>query len=281
MGLFSSWTKDPQKEAIKKINDLGCEYNEENFFICAVKGYSELVELFLKAGTNPNIKGQKDFTALMFASANGQTDTVNLLIKNGALIDLVSDDGRTALFVAVSGIHQETALFLINNGADVSVVNKEGYSILDFALDRNLPEIVKAILQKGVDFNQTYVALVNSIANGKDNEMIGVLLDFIDVNLREPNKGNSPLLYAVNFGKIETVEFLLSRGADINIQNLAGDTPITKAIYKNDTDMVKYLISKGANVVFDENNRGFTPLGVAFLLNRSEIEKILKEAGAN
>ena len=46
------------------------------------------------------------------------------------------------------------------------------------------------------------------------------------------NRGRTPLHYAVDFGKDEIAQMLISAGADINARTLVGDTPLDYANYK-------------------------------------------------
>ena len=65
--------------------------------------------------------------------------------------------------------------------------------------------------------------------------------------------------YAVKFRKLEHIEILLKNGADINIQNSKGRTPLHEAVLSNDLEMVQFLLTHGARVI-GSDNQGVTPL---------------------
>jgi ankyrin repeat protein len=62
--------------------------------------------------------------------------------------------------------------------------------------------------------------------------------------------GCTALMYAVFYGKQEMVEYLITAGADINVQNLSKLTPLMWAVEREQLAIVEILISKGAKVKF-------------------------------
>ena len=92
--------------------------------------------------------------------------------------------------------------------------------------------------------------------------------------------------YAADKGHIEIVKFLLEKGANVNIIDNYGNTPLLWAIDKKHLEMVKLLIENGANLNV-ENNIGGTPLHIAvdkehvgiarlLIINGVDINKINK-----
>ena len=84
------------------------------------------------------------------------------------------------------------------------------------------------------------------------------------------------------------IELLLEGGADIDIRarNEEEATPLGWATYFGKLDMVEFLVDKGANLNKPDKN-GYTPLDAAITspfmgseLNRSAITKFLKDKGA-
>ncbi len=71
----------------------------------------------------------------------------------------------------------------------------------------------------------------------------------------------------------------INKGANVNVFNKHGNTPLHFAVKHGDENLVLYLISKGANVnkpgLFDD-----TPLHLARYYHEDEISKILEDAGA-
>ena len=59
------------------------------------------------------------------------------------------------------------------------------------------------------------------------------------------NKGYTPLMYAIMNHNLNMVEFLVEHGADINLCNNKGQSPL-KIAYKFSRDIAEYLFEKGA-----------------------------------
>jgi hypothetical protein len=82
----------------------------------------------------------------------------------------------------------------------------------------------------------------------------------VDIDIREPSGGNTPLMVAALLGQTQAAEFLIAEGADINLRN-TGDraTALHIAAFFGHPDTVKLLLSKGIEVN-TKNNRGETAL---------------------
>jgi len=86
-----------------------------------------------------------------------------------------------------------------------------------------------------------------SIKNG-DYDSITKHIDSHPSILNQLIKGRTYLHYACDYGQIAIIEFLLTKGADINIPDKYNITPLLAAIWENHVACVNLLIRKGANV---------------------------------
>jgi ankyrin repeat protein len=99
-----------------------------------------------------------------------------------------------------------------------------------------------------------------------------------DVNVRD-RRGETPLLYAAVVGSLETMNLLIAAGADVNAQNEFGAT----ALIWSATDLakVKLLVDHGA-LVNTATRRGRTALLIAAMSDSSaEIVRFLLAHGAD
>lgn len=67
-----------------------------------------------------------------------------------------------------------------------------------------------------------------------------------DVNLRD-NKGNTPLELASNLGFVEGVNLLVQSGAKVDEPDATGATPLIVAVQRRDIAMMRVLLKAGAN----------------------------------
>ncbi|CAF0868234.1 unnamed protein product [Brachionus calyciflorus] len=85
-----------------------------------------------------------------------------------------------------------------------------------------------------------------SIKNG-DLETISKYIDSNPKIINNLIKGRTFLHYACDYGQKDLIEYLLNRGANINIQDKYCITPLLAAIWENHVSCVKLLLSKGAS----------------------------------
>ncbi len=91
-----------------------------------------------------------------------------------------------------------------------------------------------------------------------------------EMTIREP----SFLRVAVLNNALDMAELLIKHGADVNVQEIDGDTPLHVGVYHNALDMVELLIRHGAGVNVRDTTRR-TPLYVAVLNNALDMVDLL------
>ncbi len=100
-----------------------------------------------------------------------------------------------------------------------------------------------------------------------------------NVNVKD-NSGNTPLILAVAKKDRETIKLLIEKGASVNARNNMGDTAFTTAAKNGDIETIKILISKGVSVNIKDGN-GNTILIEAINRNNDDMVKFLLENGAS
>lgn len=82
------------------------------------------------------------------------------------------------------------------------------------------------------------------------------------VNQKEKDHGNVALHVASSKGNLSMASLLLSKGANLNIQDIFGNSPLHYAVDKRRKEMAEMLIKCGADVNL-KDFRGNTPLHIA------------------
>ncbi len=73
---------------------------------------------------------------------------------------------------------------------------------------------------------------------------------------------------------------LIKKGADLEIKDEEGNTPLLLSIYRDRNDIAKLLIEKGVNLEVT-NKYGHTPLSVSIVSDNYDIVKLLIKKGAD
>ncbi|KAK3255368.1 hypothetical protein CYMTET_35447 [Cymbomonas tetramitiformis] len=113
-----------------------------------------------------------------------------------------------------------------------------------------------------------------------DKPVVAILLD-AGVNPNDLSRnGTRALVQACMKGHTKIVRALLAAGADPNLVDVSGDTPLIKAVWRREnTEIVRQLLEAGADVnMMDGYKR--TPLTKAAWWGRSEAIQVLLQAGA-
>ena len=102
-----------------------------------------------------------------------------------------------------------------------------------------------------------------------------------DINNRRDTEGWSPLHVAVSMKRAsrQITTLLIERGANVNVYNDKGHTPLHYAALEERTEMVTLLLQAGA-VADIRNSDGWTPLHVAVARKSPEVVSLLLDANA-
>jgi ankyrin repeat protein len=121
--------------------------------------------------------------------------------------------------------------------------------------------------------------LLESIRGGDHFTASALVKDGADVNVAESN-GTTPLHWAVHHGNVDLVKQLLKAGADVNVANNYGATPISEAAVLGDYALMKVLLDAGADPD-STNPDGQTPLMVVARSNNLDTAQLLLKHGAD
>lgn len=192
---------------------------------------------------------------LLTATEQRATATVLSLIQQGANINVTDSKGRTPVMVATYENDVKTARILIDAGADVNIQDGMKNNPFLYAGAEGYLEILKLTIDAGAD-----PTLTNRY-------------------------GGTALIPAAEHGHIEVIKELLTRtNIDVNHVNNLGWTALMEAIVLNDGNkeqqqVIRLLIEHGADINIPDHD-GVTPLQHARAHKFKEIEEILLQAGA-
>uniref|UniRef100_A0A673M1D9 Histone-lysine N-methyltransferase EHMT1-like n=1 Tax=Sinocyclocheilus rhinocerous TaxID=307959 RepID=A0A673M1D9_9TELE len=190
----------------------------------AEEGHKEICHILVQAGANLDMCDAEQRTPLIYACENNHLETVKYLLK-AVIYAFTSQDmrGSTCLHLAARGGHTGVLLWVCSGQDD------GGWAPLTWATENMNLEQVKMLISVGADVQirdkEENVCLHWAAFSGCD-EIAQLLLDkrsdLHAVNIH----GDSPLHIAVRQNQLDCVMLFLSRGADVNLKNKDGETPL-------------------------------------------------------
>jgi hypothetical protein len=102
----------------------------------------------------------------------------------------------------------------------------------------------------------------------------------VSVNARGDDNDWTPLMLAIEYDKVNVAEFLIHKGANVNLGRKKGWTPLIMASVSGDLDFVKFLIRAGADINLGESD-GQTPLKYASCQGHYDVVAYLIKCGAD
>ena len=195
------------------------------------------------------------YRGLHAAAAKGDPADIERLIKAGAAIEARDGHGRTPLHVAAFMHQGDAARALLRLGADANAIEAQKYDIVTIAAVADDVAMLKLALAGGgnaKNITSPYegTALIAAAHLGHD-EVVRTLIAAQAPLDHVNNLGWTALIESIvlgNGGKrhVATLDALVKAGANVNLADRGGSTPLTLARGRNYAEMVTILRAAGA-----------------------------------
>jgi ankyrin repeat protein len=198
-----------------------------------------LLDALIAKQAKVDVANEFGSTPLAEAAKLADARMVKTLLDAGAQADRPNQDGETALMLAIKTGELSVVEMLIKAGANVNA--KETFhnqTALMWAADapKNAGGIVKLLLSNGADYKPR--ALTSDWGSQITSEPRAQY---------RPVGGLTALLYAARSGCYDCVEALIGAGADVNYPTPEGVTPLMIALDNDHNGVAKLLLDRGAN----------------------------------
>ena len=193
--------------------------------------------------------GYAQTMTIVEAATKGNLELVKSLLEQGANVNTINSEGRTALTAAVIGNYLDIAQVLIDAGANPDLQDSQRNNALLVTGETGNVDMLREVLRANPDFTLTNrfggTALIPAADRGHVEYVREILKTDINVN-HINNLGWTALLEAVILGDggerhTEIVRLLLEAGADRDIADNNGVTPLMHAQQRGYTQMIKLL----------------------------------------
>lgn len=262
-------------------------------------GQKDIVEELIKLGASLNRKDGLGRTALDTAIETNRDieefPIVKLLIEKGADISAMGTNGsiplHTAAYYGQSGIIK----YLLEKGADINAKTSYGYTPLMYAITSDDMDVIRTLISKNADVtlqNGVGSNVFHFVAQGESGHDAKDLLELllqnnppIEVLNAQDRDGDTPLIIAVKYERMDVANILLEKGVDPNIRDGNGDIALSvvaeaEEMYEDTLEVIDTLIEKGSNI----NNMskfGNTILMLAIQNQNYRVASLLVEKGAD
>lgn len=263
--------------AVKTLVDKGANAKAPKLLVSAIENENiEIIDILISKGADVNANtGFFDERVLNIACQSCNQKIIETLISNGALFSLLKDD----VFEDAIDCSIEFWKYLSAEGASCDKVNLAEYNLAELSLVK-----LDYLRLKGADLNKKdYMgeALIYKVIDEENIELMNYLFT-AKVDLNVTNKdGECLALTLMSKRKKELFLKVLKSGADKNWQNKYGKSLLHFSVIWGLPDYTKILLDAGANPNIKDNT-GKTPLKEECWdkLTEQKIKAMLKSAGA-
>jgi ankyrin repeat protein len=203
----------------------------------------------------PTADDRAGYSGLLAAASRGDAAEIRALVARGASVNVRDGYRRTPLHIAAYGGHHQAMRALVAAGADPNALERDRYDIVTIAAVANDVPTLKVSLEVGCS--------AKNITSRYDG---------------------TALIAAAHLGHAEVVSILVKADAPLDHVNNLGWTALIESIVLGDggprhVATLKALVEAGANVNLPDGH-GQTPLTLARRQGYDEMHRILERAGA-
>ncbi|CAD0115556.1 unnamed protein product [Aureobasidium uvarum] len=254
-------------DAFEEHFDLDWRYNnikgEAPIHIAAFAGNLEIVKRLIdEKDMDANHQGDTNFGPLLAACVNGHKDIVDYLLSlDGVEVNRRSDFGKTPLIAAAKAGNQDLCKFLLDRGALVNFQALDDDTALIVAAEYGKLSTVQALLKKRADpnivgrFKRTALFAASLCREEQFQDVIKLLIraganiDSQDID------GDTVLHMAAQAGDLDLVAAFSLQKAKLNIKNNQGRSALDFACAGNQLKVIEYLLKSGAICEPDASGR--------------------------
>ena len=224
--------------------------------VAAFTGKLHAVKWFLEKGATVACEDKGGWNTLHCAAQGGDTDIISLIHTHLPNIDSKTSNGYTPLMVAASHGELLAVKWFLEKGATVACEDNIGWNTLHYAAMGGDTDIISLIHTHLPNIEsktgEGYTPLMVAAFTGKLHAVKWFLEKGATVAC-EDKRGWSLLHHAAKGGDPDTIDLILTHLPDVDSKTADGETPLIIAVFYGKLQGVKYLLERGANPLAKDN----------------------------
>ncbi|VDI03521.1 Hypothetical predicted protein [Mytilus galloprovincialis] len=263
--MFLEVVKDFGDDSKRRFIDFKDENGNTTFIIVCLRGYEEIVELFISFGADVDARNGW-FTPLTAACRDVHLGTVESLLEKGSTVNQTNIDEETPLYTACICGHYSLVKRLLERHADINKPNKYYRTPLYVSCLGGYESIVRLLIDKGATVHDCSDLLIGATHGGHDKIVKILITENCDIHSVDI-QGRTALFIACEEGNTKIVKLLLDNNANACKCDCEGRTPLHAARIAGNDNIVNMLTQHNSNVNIPktwqtpDNTRNMLPFG--------------------
>ncbi|GAB1605298.1 protein shank-like isoform X1 [Argonauta hians] len=233
----------------RKLKQIHNKANLKQFIDAVKHGNKEKVDKFLTKGLDPNYidrdSGESPLTLACTLGPNKCRTMIITLVSGGGHMDFRNRHGFTPMHKGAICSNRESIKTLLDLGASPNYKDLRYLTPLYYAVSKDDPVCAELLLNERAFIGTT------------------------------DEQGWFEIHQACRSGKVQILEHLIYYGADMDVQNASGNTPLHICAVTNQESCIRVLLFRGANkVIVNLNNQ--TPYEAAIIADNMDLAEIIK-----
>ncbi len=254
--------------------------------LAAQENQAKCVELLLNSGADIDAIDSEQYTPLTHAVKNKFNELVDYLLNNrNAATHLLDKDGRSILSISCAIGADKIVRMLMNRDLDEMHRDNYGWTPLHEATYNEHLNICLMLLNYGSEIDACDNNGKTCLYMACEQANLDLVKLFISRNANVNAKsydGTSPFRVACLRNHVPICEYLLEACAEINYKDADGRTTLFSVICEKEPNinMVEFLLKKGASINLKDNNE-LSCLHMACSRGLDDIVRLLLKHNAN
>lgn len=181
----------------------------------------------------------------------------HLLTEEGRTDDALEHATKAVSLLSYGNGHRTLGLAQYAKWASLRASNPKQAEALYAEAQENLQDMgyVMSTAGAAVERNEDFKRLVTALMERK-----------LSIDAKDPDGGRTALRKAASLGRLESIKWLLAKGASVSVRDDQMATPLALAAIHHDVEVVSVLVAHGADVNAPDDG-GRTPLLRAVYMN--------------